>query len=314
MNFFKTVFQVCTGTTVFLHLMNRSLLRALFHFVLLTFLVALLFSSIQSFLLGREVRRVSSLLFEQLGGVSVTKAKGIRTLNTPEEKKGYILNPQMRFDYLPGTTFQPGMVKNWDSPAGIIVTDRAVVAWIAPRGEMGGGRYMLMATPIDGALSQTPFLLLFQSAEELEKHIIDNFRLKEGQQVDLRFWNDGVTFRSPNLFANQIIAALWIFTMILSFTGMLILALIGILFFAMAQYFWSNGSEERKLTFRTILVVMLYAAFPPLIIAALYSSLGLPLLGFQTVFFVTFFIYHLVVFNRIQKQLNPPKEEDDDIF
>ena len=60
---------------------------------------------------------------------------------------------------------------------------------------------------------------------------------------------------------------------------------------------------------------MIYAAFPPMIIAALYSGMALPFLSFQTVFFIAFFIYHLVVFNRIHKQLNPPKEDDDeDIF
>ena len=60
-----------------------------------------------------------------------------------------------------------------------------------------------------------------------------------------------------------------------------------------------------------MLTLMAYAAFPPLILASLVSSL-VPFISFQTLFFILFFIYQLLAYGAVQRKLNPPPPPSDD--
>ncbi len=316
MNFFRTVFQVCTGTAVFLQLMNRSVWRALFHFVLLLVLLSACLSAVNTWLIGREIRRVCNVLFEQVGGVTISRDTGIRLLKNPEKAQSYILNPRMRFDYFPGASFQPSAVRQWDSDYGIVLLDRAIVTWFRNVSGTAHEQYMVMSSVLDGRLAQEiPWMKLVTSREELGAYLADRFSLKKGEKMeDLALWPDGFSVDNPAVVAGQMISGVAFVIFILAFFGMLLLCFFAVLFFALAQYFWSVNGAERKMGFRTILILTLYAAFPPLIIAALFSGMALPFLSFQTVFFIAFFLYHLVVFSRVQKQLNPPRKDDEDLF
>lgn len=90
-----------------------------------------------------------------------------------------------------------------------------------------------------------------------------------------------------------------------SLASMFLLMFLTVLFFSFLQYVW-NFSQERRLAFRQILVVLIYAAFPALTAAALYSFFMIPLILPQTVFFVIYLIYYMVVFRKIRLMLNPP--------
>ena len=316
MNFFRTVFQVCTGTTVFLQLMNRSVWRALLHCVLLIFLLAVCLSSVNTWFLGREIRRVCNVLFEQVGGMKISADTGIRLLKNPEKAQSYILNPRMRFDYFPGETFQADVTEKWDSDYGIVLLDRAVVTWFRNAPDNVHEQYMVMSSVLDGKLAQEiPLMKLVASKKELGTYLADRFSLKKGERIEsLALWPEGFSVDNPALVAGQMISGVALVLFTLAFLGMVFLTFFSVLFFALAQYFWSANGAERKMSFRTILILTLYSAFPPLIIAALFSGMALPFLSFQTVFFIAFFLYHLVVFSRIQKQLNPPKKDDEDLF
>lgn len=316
MNFFRTVFQVCTGTTVFLQLMNRSVWRALLHCVLLVFLLSVCLSAVNTWFLGREIRRVCNVLFEQVGGVKVSADTGIRLLKNPEKVQSYILNPRMRFDYFPGETFQADVTKKWDSDYGIVLLDRAIVTWFRNAPDNLHEQYMVMSSVLDGKLEQEiPLMKLVASKEELGMYLADRFSLKQGERIEsLALWPAGFSVDNPALVSGQMISGVAVVLFGLAFLGMVFLTFFSVLFFALAQYFWSANGASRKMSFRTILILTLYSAFPPLIIAALFSGMALPFLSFQTVFFIAFFLYHLVVFSRVQKQLNPPKKDDEDPF
>ena len=316
MNFFRTVFQVCTGTTVFLQLINRSVWRALLHCMLLIFLLSICLSAANTWFLGKEIRRVCNVLFEQIGGVKISQDTGLRLLKKPEQTQSYILNPRMRFDYFPGRTFRADMTKKWNSDYGIVLLDRAIVTWFRSEPDSMHEQYMIMSSVLDSRLAQEiPLMKLAGTKEELGMYLTDRFSLKEGERMDsLALWPDGFSIDNPSVIAGQMISGVAFVLFALAFFGMTFLAFFTVLFFALAQYFWSVNAAERKMSFRTILILTLYAAFPPLIVAALFSGMALPFLSFQTVFFITFVLYHLVVFNRVQKQLNPPKKDDEDLF
>lgn len=316
MSFFRTVFQVCTGTTVFLQLMNRSLWRAFFHFVLLIFLLSFSLAAVNSYFIGREIKRVCNVLFEQVGGVKISKDAGIRLLKNPDHAQSYILNPMMRLDYFPGGTFQADAVKKWDSDCGIVLLDRAIITWFRSMPDAAHEQYMVMSSVPDGDLAKKiPMMRLMESKAELGAYLADGFSLKKGEKIgNLSLWPDGYSVDNPSVVAGQMISGVAFVIFCMAFFGMSMLGVFTVFFFALAQYFWSSNAQERRMSFRTVLVITLYAAVPPLIIAALLSGIGVPFLSFQTVFFIAFFIYHLVVFSRVQKQLNPPKKDDEDIF
>ncbi len=316
MNFFRTVFQVCTGTTAFLQLMNRSLWRSFFHFFLLVFLLALCLSTVNTYFIGKEIRRVCNVLFEQIGGVKISKDTGIRFLKNPDRSQSYILNPTMRLDYFPGGSFQPEAVQKWDTGYGIVLLDRAIITWFRNMSDGAHEQYMVMCSALDGELAKTvPMVKLVDSREQLGAYLADGFSLKPGERIgSLALWSDGFSVENPSFIAGQMISCVAFVIFCMAFLGMCVLGIFAVFCFALAQYFWSTNVPERKMSFRTVLTVTLYAAFPPLIIASLLSGMGVPFLSFQTVFFIAFFIYHLVVFNRIQRQLRPPGKDDEDIF
>ena len=183
MNFFRTVFQVCTGTTVFLQLMNRSLWRAFFHFVLLIFLLSFSLAAVNSYFIGREIKRVCNVLFEQVGGVKISKDAGIRLLKNPDHVQSYILNPMMRLDYFPGGTFQADAVKKWDSDCGIVLLDRAIITWFRSMPDAAHEQYMVMSSVPDGDLAKKiPMMRLMESKAELGAYLSDGFSLKKGEK------------------------------------------------------------------------------------------------------------------------------------
>lgn len=98
----------------------------------------------------------------------------------------------------------------------------------------------------------------------------------------------------------------------------LLLMLMGGLSFALVQYLRFR-MLPRNLPFIKVLGLTLYATFPALLIATLISATGQQVFAFQTIFFVVFFIYQLMGFNYLMRQMNPPANnppppDDDDDF
>ena len=95
-----------------------------------------------------------------------------------------------------------------------------------------------------------------------------------------------------------------------AFAGLFFTALMITFLFAGAQNLFTPQGD-RKIGFPRLMTIMVYAAFPPLIIAGLFTALSLPFLSFQTVFFVTFFIYQMLAFSAVNRSVNPPPEDED---
>ena len=104
------------------------------------------------------------------------------------------------------------------------------------------------------------------------------------------------------------------------FAGILLNIIFSISLYSMIIFsifsFFGNKLLEHIKPFN-FLSVIIYSSFPGLIIATIYSGLGLPFLDFQTVCFICFSVYMMFVINRLQNNLLPVKgkeDEDDDYF
>ena len=49
-----------------------------------------------------------------------------------------------------------------------------------------------------------------------------------------------------------------------------------------------------------------------MLIASLYTALVLPLFSYQMLFFIGYFVYHLLAFHAVMRFLNPPRPDLDD--
>ena len=188
--------------------MNRSLWRAFFHFVLLIFLFSFSLAAVNSYFIGREIKRVCNVLFEQVGGVKISKDAGIRLLKNPDHVQSYILNPMMRLDYFPGGTFQADAVKKWDSDCGIVLLDRAIITWFRSMPDAAHEQYMVMSSVPDGDLAKKiPMMRLMESKAELGAYLSDGFSLKKGEKIgNLSLWPDGYSVDNPSVVAGQMIS------------------------------------------------------------------------------------------------------------
>ena len=309
MGFFSTVLQVCSGTTVFIQLMERRFWRAFFHFFLLVMLLSLVLATAHSCIYAPTVKTVCTNLFEQIGGLRFSAAEGIRTIKTPNEKKSYLLDEKLRFDYCPGNTLTQEEIQKWNTPFGVLCLDRGFLFWADNYADTGKGKFLVIPMAMDFRQAREETFQSGFSGKDLQEYAKNRFEMKKGQTLSLTERMESATGLS-----DQLIVALWLVIFSGSFLGMFGLGLLMIFFFGVMQHFWSE-MDERKLSFSKILVVLIYTSFPPMLIAALYSFFMIPAFSPQMVFFIAFFIYYIAVFRKIRNSLNPPRDADiDDDF
>ncbi len=308
MGFFSTVYHVCSGTTVFIQLMERRFLRAFFHFFLLVLLLSVILATGHSCMYAPTIRNVCRNLFEQIEGIRFSAAEGIRTVKTPLEKKSYLLDDKLRFDYCPGNTLTEGDIRKWNTPFGVLAMDRGFLFWAENYADTGKGKFLVIPMAVDFRQAKEERFESGMSPSEFKEFAEKRFVLKKGETLQL-------TERVENAagLSAQLTLALWLVILSASFIGISVMGFLMIFFFGVMQYFWS-GLDERKLAFSKVLVVLMYTAFPPMLIAALYSFFMIPILSPQMVFFIALMVYSVAVFRKIRHSLNPPRDRnfDDD--
>lgn len=94
------------------------------------------------------------------------------------------------------------------------------------------------------------------------------------------------------------------------FFQMLMLYLICIAFFPLAEYFRMTPLRG-KISYKAIVIVTMYCTFPALLIGGLFTAAGVTFMTFPMVFMISFFIYELIGFNGIIRHFMPPPPQDE---
>lgn len=428
MNFFRTVYSLCCGTSVFPRLLNVSLWRVTLHTVLLILFCTILITAGHLLTDGRQIRTVTDSFFRETGGFKVSSDGLIRLGLQPEQSRSYILDEALRFDYFPGGSLDLSEMNSWHARFGFICLSEGFVFWgreLYPEGcyravfltpeEFAGNLLFLNllkaeSTPnvmetlakvreaLDGetgrdgdekdsaallrdsfktGLTQKGLLDFIHSRvsdvrkgreergkesqlsspeggnaeeEEKKKKGEEGRRLSAGEKqrhsdaaavpgeennaVESQPLSsekaetsgpvgDGfpssavsadpeeVSFDSPGVIVSLLESVLLLKTVLEALFQIVSFLIFGGFFFVLAQYFRMSVFPNR-LSFRTIVVIALYAAFPPMLIASLYTALVLPLFSYQMLFFIGYFVYHLLAFHAVMRFLNPPRPDLDD--
>ena len=306
MGFWKTLFQVCTGTEVFVSLLECRLLKALLHLLALALLLSFILAWGHSCLEAPKLQRISDRLFNEIGSLAFLSETGIRTARNPEKRQSYRLDDLLRFDYYPGRTLTEQAVKDWDTPYGLIVMDNGIVFWAENYADGGKGKYMaapfiLVQNPMRAETVRTGL-----SGRMLYEYLKANLEHEKGQRIH---------FMHPELDGKQVgeylVSCLGVMIFFGALFTILVISLFTILFFSVMQLLMFAGAPKR-LPFSRILVLLIYTSFPALVIASLYSFLMIRQISAQSVFFAVFFVYYLVVSRKIRRHLTPPSDREND--
>ena len=306
MGFWKTLFQVCSGTEVFLRLAECRPGKAFLHLIELMLLLSLLLTWGHSCRASSEIRTSCDKLFAEIGSLRFTP-KGVRTKRNPERKQQYLLHDQFRFDYYPGSSLAETDCKDWTTPFGLIVMDNGLIFWSENYSGSGQGQYAIAPLTFEQNPMKRETIRTGLTAADIYRYLKAGMEHKPGDRE--------LNFLLPELNGPQVAEYLNTCFHLMIFFGslfsMILLTGMALVFFAVLQYVWSF-SQERRLSFRSILVVLIYAAFPALILAGLYSFFMISLISPQTVFFAVYFVYDMIVFRKIRLALNPPDDPPGD--
>lgn len=310
MNFPRTVVSVCTGTSGFPSFLEVSPLRALLHLGLLSLLAAIFIATCRFIPTITDAAHVCATLSDSFGDVRCDAAKGVVPSKPLTSPLTVILSSQARLDYFPtADSVSLAEIDEWKSLCGFIWTPDMVTIWLRTSAKADGGLYF--------ARSIIP---KEQPAGFVEVGSIGKARLTE--LVKAAKWPggkppfDSLSFKDLPLVVGILSTGL-LFGM--SLVGILVFTIMVIGFFAAVQYVWVSGLFP-KLRFGNIITISVYSAFPAIMVASLVPAFDLPFLSFHLVFFLCFFIYHMVAFNAVQKSLMPPDQrkpsswDDDDGF
>lgn len=306
MHFFRTIITVCSGPSAFPDLISRNPVRAIFHLFLLSVLLAFAVAALQIAAVKEQRAVISAALSDYFGSVVVGE-KTVLPAKHEKEQKTFILTRQLRLDYLPDSAVLLKGIGDWRERAGVIWTPRGFLLWSATETEPG--KFMLVPMPLPSAsLSLAPLMVTPAplTAEEIEEYVQKNYFSGTAAAAEKTTMSIPVTSLTATAFA-----VYNVFIGFAAFGGLFFTALVASLLFAGAQCIFVPRGEN-SLKFPRILTLMVYATFPPLILASLISLLLPQFLSFQTLFFILFFIYQLLAYGAVQRKLNPPPPPSDD--
>ncbi|MDD5698408.1 MAG: hypothetical protein PHH77_07300 [Victivallaceae bacterium] len=290
MNFFTALFGTCKGTKVFSALRAQSVIRALGHLLLLTLICSLFILACTYSPATRKIDEIFVNLKDVFGDIRIDK-NGITPTKTTEMKSLIIADNQLKITYLPAVN--PNYLNELDAndiSSGFLWTPTLIASWF----KVSPDQFLLV-----------PFAYCAKrllGPESIKRSAIAAYI---NSRTSL---NDRLICQFPELSWPALSAYCKNTFLTLSFIGNLAGIVLQVVFFVALFALILNLSGQNAnypvLKYRDRFVVGIYASFPPLLIAAMFSAFELPFLTFNSVYVICFSIYLIVVFSRLQSDLN----------
>lgn len=302
MNFFNILFSVCTGTEIFPKLLDISLRRSVFHFIIISAVSAFFILGGRAFPLWHNIDKTCNALGTEFGALQIDNA-GILPSKAPEKSRELFLLENLRVNYSPTEQDVLKSLENDNSKFGIAWTPGILCAWM----KLNSSDFLFMPLIYPEKNISIPKgpMTKSEGADYIKKYASAkgpfNFLLSKvdfsAMKPALFFYISGIIFMAAFF---KITVSSILFTSIFA----VIYSLVG-------------RDALSSLPVKKLFIIGTYAAFPCIVIASFFPALDLPFFDYQTVFLVTFLFYLFIVFNRIQKSLNPkagrkPDRDDDD--
>lgn len=343
--FLTTTLRLCAGTKIITEIYGSSPVRAVWRFILLTILCAILASVVGTFVQKDAFERAGRNLDEEIGAFVVTP-ESISFQKDPDTPRRFKL-PYITLEYYPGDTFtSTDFNVGRTSEHGIVILPGGISSWAAInwKGEDVFYATLLPASMLYASLSGEKDADLnsigarwemFSGpgfAETLKKEFAApgtgrNITIKEDGTVwrhDLAFHPDGIVEwggkAEPSISVTGSQAAGFAVSML---TAIILLTTFGrnlltigliILLVSLVQYLRAS-TLPKGIVFRNVLTIMVYSTFPAQIAATLFDAAGGDrFLSFQILFVGIFFVYQLFAFRAVIRKVCPQIDRKDDDF
>ena len=330
--FLATTFRLCAGTGVVAEIYTSSPGRAVFRFLLLTVLCAILASFVTTMVERPAFERAGRALDEEIGAIVVTP-ETVTFEKQPDVPRRLKL-PYLTLEYFPGETFTRKDF-NEDSPDdfGFIVLPGGVASWsgLVWDGENIFSAAILPADAMYAALSgdtegAAPQKLLnspwaFYSGQGLAETLKNDIGAPLPQTEKAAGDQDApapiaLTGTQLGTGALSVLSAI---VLMKTFGRNLLEITLLVFLLSLIQYLRAS-TLPKGVVFRNVLTIMVYSTFPAQIFATLFDAAGGGrFISFQLLFLFVFFFYQLFAFRTVLKKLNPQlgsKDQDgfDDDF
>ena len=299
MNFFKTIFSICSGTGIFLRLVAVSPWKAILHYCMFAFICAFLIAVCNIPYYSGKASEISLLLGKVFGSVDISH-QGILPEIEPEKSRGIDLGNGFRLNYFPEKSLSAADIfseKYSDDSGyfkGITWTPGIVFAWVKVK---------------DGKILVMPFIASKdrRDVEILDKKEVKTWLLQANKSpysdFNLPFHN--VMFNS---FAGHVVLGI----SVLTFGGYFLhIIFSAFLFSGVFSIIYSLIGDENipGLTMKRLFVTAIYAGIPGTLIGASFPAFNLSFFTYQSVYLACLLIYLIVVLNSLKRAAAPPEKE-----
>ncbi|MDD5598725.1 MAG: hypothetical protein PHV82_12330 [Victivallaceae bacterium] len=289
MNFFRALIGTCKGTGVFIRLLPQSAGKALWHLVLLAVISSLFILLCSYSDMSDELDETFRRLKENFGNI-IVDSNGVRPQNMNRQNSLLLANNRFRVNYVPSVEKDKlPEIDAGEVNMGFLWTPVMLSSWI----KTGDDKFLLIPYAYcSGEL--LPAVSKERSA--IMPYIKDNTSLKH--KLFCQF--SALNWQALNDYCKSTYISV-------SFLGNLFGTIFQVLFFVTMFSFILNlsGNTGRPvLKYRERFVIGIYASFPPILIASFFPAFDLPFLSFNSVYIICFSLYLIIVFTRLQLDLN----------
>jgi hypothetical protein len=290
MNFLTALTGTCKGTKIFSQLLYQPLLRTFMHLLLLVFCCSIFILACTYYPNSHKVDETFSEIKNLFGDINVSK-EGILPATPDKTKSMLVANNSIRLSYIPAPDKNSFSDIDADEVnSGFIWTPTMISLWV----KTGSDNFTLAPftyfskEPLFPEEVKRPLIATYiKNNSSLENELISQFPALNWQSLN-------------DYFKASFISLL--------FMSNLIGISLQVLFFVAMFSFILNLSRGNKaipvLKYKQRFVIGIYASFPPLLIASMFSAFELPYLSFNSVYVICFSIYLITVYTRLQLEYN----------
>ena len=300
--FLNTFISICSGTEIFPELTKYSLVRMVWHLILISILGGCVNVAFRYYPFSASYEKYSEKLQRKFGDIKFSE-KGITPSINPD-KGGTVRYDNIRTDYFPKREALKSFKPDDNNLFGIAWTPQSVVVWLLYDKKPSPFMPLLIPEVTDRTQMEKGMSFLYKQMQGTNKKNLSLYDISEIYQIHLtpsdytqipfsEFRTNimGVPLKIPTIFM------LFLFFEIL--VNCLMIAPVYILIFTLFSFFLGK-SEMLSLKFKELLVIGIYTGFPGIVIATLYTALDLPYLDFQSIFLLSYLIYSFPVFARLR--------------
>ena len=286
-NFFRALFGSCAGLAIFDRLKEQSFARSVCHLFLMSIISAAIIGAGVFPVLKKSLHNSLEIFEENCQGIVCTRDRIEPELN-PEKARSFVLHGILSVTYLPvNAEVLPENFQQECNQGLLWSADGRFLLWKNPHGDKFVANQML--DPL-GATGGTPLPGKSALLEELKKTPGVVLKLEAGEREILT--------ASKLKAMLDLVAIIGVAAMLMCKTLLEVILYIGM--FAVVTLLMNMNRPDR-LPFKQMIVLAIYAGFPPMLIGSTAEALRLPYLSFNMIYVLGMTFYLIVIMNRLER-------------